>query len=61
MRSEYINMAVIEPQKFNRIWGEDFFLLDSNNFMGGTDGSEYENVIEIFVKIRNSNYLKTIR
>jgi len=60
-RPENINMAAVNPQKFNLMWGNDFLLMDSNTFMGGTNGSEYEKIIEIFVNIWNSNNHKTFK
>jgi hypothetical protein len=60
-RSEKINTAAVNPQKFNLMWGNDFLLMDSNTFMGGTEGSEYEKIIEIFVNIWNSNNFKIFK
>jgi hypothetical protein len=37
------------------MWGADYLLIDSNSFMGGIGGSEYENVIDMFVNIWNVN------
>ena len=54
-KSEHISMVVTRVPQYNIIWGVDFMLMDSNTFMGGRDGSEYENVIEMFVNIRNAN------
>ena len=52
-KSEYINFVVINPKNSNRMWGNEFLLIDSNTFMGGTGGSAYESIIEMFVKIWN--------
>ena len=54
-KSEYIQMVVVNPPKYNRMWGADYLLMDSNTFMGGTGGSEYENIIEMFDKIWEKN------
>jgi hypothetical protein len=52
-----IENKIIIPPKVNRIWGADYMLMDSNTFMGGTDGSQYESIIEIYLNIWNKyNY-----
>ena len=56
---EIQNNVIFKSQKINRIWGTEYMLMDSKTFMGGADGSEYENIIEIFVNIWNSNNYKT--
>jgi hypothetical protein len=40
-----------KPPECNMMWGSDYMLMDSNAFMGGTGGSEYEKIIEMFAKI----------
>ena len=55
IKTEYINLEPANPPKHNKIWGNDFLLMDSDTFMGGADGSEYENIIEMFVNIWNLN------
>ena len=52
-KSECIHIVVVHQKNCNRIWGNEYLLLDSNTFMGGTGGSAYESIIEMFVKIRN--------
>jgi len=34
---------------YNTIWGSDYLLMDSNGLKGG---SEYEKIIDMFIKIR---------
>ena len=52
---EQINLEAVTPPKYNKLWGNDFLLMDSNNFMGGADGSGYEKIIDMFVNIWNVN------
>jgi hypothetical protein len=40
----------VNPKKSNWVWGVDYMLMDSKRFMG-VNGSEYENVINMFEKI----------
>ena len=54
-KSEHVNMVITKTPQFNMVWGVDFILMDSNNFMGCNDGSKYEKIIEMFVNIRNMN------
>ena len=54
-KTEHLNLEETNPPKYNKIWGNEFMLMDSSTFMGGSDGSEYENVIEMFVNIWNVN------
>ena len=49
-----INNITAKQIKFNLLWGIDYMLMDSNTFMGGIDGEEYENIISIFCNIWNS-------
>lgn len=44
-------MLVINQPKYNRIWGADYLLMDSNTFMGGIGGSGYEKIMEMFDSI----------
>ena len=37
--------------KYNTVWGTDYLLMDSGSFLGGTDGSRYETIIEALIKI----------
>ena len=53
--SECMPIVAISPINFNRIWGNEYLLMDSNTFMGGNNGSAYESIIEMFVNIRNEN------
>ena len=54
-KSEYVSMTATKSPKFNKIWGVDFMLMDSNTFMGSTNGSEYDKIIEMYVNIWNMN------
>jgi hypothetical protein len=54
-KSEYINKNVVNIKRHNRMWGSEYLLMDSNSFMGSTDGSEYDGIIEIFMNIQNVN------
>jgi hypothetical protein len=50
---QYIEFPVAKsanPAKSNWVWGADYLLMDSKKFMG-VNGAEYENVIDMFVKI----------
>jgi len=49
------NNLFVLPPKYNKMWGCEYMLMDSNNFMGGTDGTEYDAVIDMLVNIRNVN------
>lgn len=55
IKTEHINFEPAELPKYNKIWGNDFMLMDSDTFMGGADGSGYENIIDIFINIWNVN------
>jgi len=41
--------------KCNKMWGSEYILMDSRKFMGGTYGSEYDNVIDMLLNIRHIN------
>jgi len=41
--------------KCNKMWGAEYILMDSRKFMGGTYGSEYDNVIDMLLNIRHIN------
>ena len=43
------------PQKYNKVWGSEYILMDSNTFMGGKDGSQYEAVIDMYMNLWNVN------
>ena len=47
------NVEIIRP-KHNQIWGADYMLMDSKNFMGGKGGEEYEKIIGMFMNIWNT-------
>jgi hypothetical protein len=42
---------IYTPPKHNRIWGTDYVLMDSSNFLGKTNGEEYEKIISMFSKL----------
>jgi hypothetical protein len=48
-----INMSFIPP-KYNRVWGSDYMLMDSNSFMGGIGGKGYDNVINLYSNLWDS-------
>jgi len=41
--------------KCNKMWGPEYILMDCRKFMGGIYGSEYDNVIDMLVNIRQIN------
>jgi len=41
--------------KCNKMWGSEYILMDSRKFLGGTYGSEYDNVIDMLLNIRRIN------
>ena|GEM_PF-2854945 len=47
-----INIEIIPP-KYNKIWGPDYFLMDSKNFPGNKSPEEYEKIISMFMNIWN--------
>jgi len=53
--SDYINIDIMEnvmivPPKFNRMWGIDYMLMDSNSFK---DGVDYFKMIDMYQNIWN--------
>jgi hypothetical protein len=38
--------------KYNVMWGNEYLLMDSNTFMGGTGGEMYDGIIDLLVKVR---------
>ncbi|MDR2922286.1 MAG: hypothetical protein LBU85_02950 [Treponema sp.] len=47
------NIVFIQP-KINRAWGVDYILMDSNKFMGSTNGDGYKQVIDMFENVWNA-------
>jgi hypothetical protein len=47
--------VIIKSAKINRIWGVEYMLMDSKTFMGGTGGTEYLQIIDMFQKIWDIN------
>ncbi|MDR2942753.1 MAG: hypothetical protein LBV17_09210 [Treponema sp.] len=39
----------------NKIWGPEYILMDSQKFMGGFSGPEYDNVIDMLINIWHLN------
>ena len=48
-----VNVEKIQP-KYNKIWGAEYMLMDSADFMGGSGGEEYEKIIDMFMNIWNT-------
>jgi hypothetical protein len=40
--------------KYNRMWGVDYLLMNSANFLKETSGNEYENITDMFCNIWNA-------
>jgi len=51
---DFTGNMINKPQKYNRVWGTDYMLMDSKA-LGGTDGSNYLQLIEMFQKIWDMN------
>jgi len=49
---EFSGNMIITPLKYYRCWGTGYMLMDSQNFMGGTD---YMQIIDMFQKIWDMN------
>ena len=49
------NNMLYVPEKYNRMWGVEYILMDSKHFMGGSEGTGYETIIDMFLNIRNVN------
>jgi len=45
---------VILLPKYNRMWGVDYLLMDSNALMKDTGGNEYKNITDMFCNIWNA-------
>jgi len=43
------------PQRFNRIWGEEFHAIDGNSIKGGICGDEYDKLIDFLLDMWNKN------
>jgi hypothetical protein len=52
---ELTNNEDKRPQRFNRIWGRDFFAIDGNSIKGGISGDEYDELIDFFVEMWDKN------
>ena len=57
--TELITHAVVKPFNCNRIWGYDYLLMDSKNFMGGT-GENYDSIIDMYNNIWNAYEYKVL-
>jgi len=38
--------------KCNKMWGPEYILMDSRKFSGGAYGPEYDNIVDMLIKIR---------
>jgi hypothetical protein len=47
------NEIIFLKPNYNRMWGVDYLLMDSNTFMGGVGGGDYDEVIDMFQKMWN--------
>jgi len=56
---EFTENKVKRPQRFNRIWGENFLVLDGNFFRGGISGDDYDKLIDFLVEMWN-NIISTV-
>ena len=45
--------VIFSPQKYNKLWGCEYLLMDSNTFMGGVDISVYDPIIEMYMNVWN--------
>jgi hypothetical protein len=36
----------------NRLWGAEYFMMDSPAFMGKKSGEQYDTIVDLFIKIR---------
>jgi len=52
--SDLLLNIVSNPTKFNQSWGTNYMLMDSQSFMGGIGGEEYDNIINMFCNIWNA-------
>jgi len=41
--------------KCNKMWGPEYILMDSRKFLGGSFSHEYDNVIDMLIKIWSLN------
>jgi len=52
-REPFSNFIISLP-KYNRMWGVDYLLMNSVNFLKETGGNEYENITDMFCNIWNT-------
>ena len=50
-KSEIIPNVVPSLPNYNRLWGSDYLLMDSSNFLGNTGEEKYDNLITMFNNI----------
>jgi len=50
-RTEFIPNMVSALPCYNRFWGAEYMLMDSNSFLGKTGDERYDNLISIFNNI----------
>jgi hypothetical protein len=48
----------VMPSVCNTLWGTDYFMMDCKDFMGKKDGTQYEIMIDTFIKVRLRSALK---
>jgi hypothetical protein len=52
-KEKHIQTVVINQSQCNRMWGVEYILMDSKAFRNSNNSSEYQSIIEMFIKIRN--------
>ena len=54
-KTELTNNEGKKPQRYNRIWGEDFIAIDGNSIKGGICGDDYDKLIDFLLDMWNKN------
>ena len=49
------NNEITRPQRYNRIWGEDFIPIDGNSIKDGISGDGYDKLIDFLVEMWDKN------
>jgi hypothetical protein len=49
------------PRSCNKIWGIEYILVDSSGFMGKNGGTQYDIIIDMFIKIRLARATKALK
>ena len=47
-----LKQAKFPNGKYNTLWGSDYLLMDSNSFLGGIGGEQYDTVISMLLEIQ---------